>query len=142
MKDGFDMSEIDELIEDLQAIEKNRPKAAKSFIRKEGTQLKNKTLRKAKSTINKEKTGNYIDSIKRGEPYLYKGHILSIRAFNSAPHAHLIENGHLLTSENGKEIGYVKGRHIFEKAINEFQPYYHKHCRKFVDDVFSDGGWR
>ena len=142
MKDGFDLSELDELIKDLQLIEKNRPKAAKSFIRKEGTKLKNKTLRKAKSIVKKQESGNYFDGIKRGEPYLYKGHILSIRAFNSAPHAHLLEEGHLLISENGKEIGYVKGRHIFEQARNEFQPYYHKHCKKFVDEVFADGGWR
>lgn len=142
MKDGFDLSEIDELVKDLETIEKNRPKASKSFLKKEGTKLKNKTLRKAKAIVDKEDTGNYINGIKRGEPYLYKGYILSIRAFNSAPHAHLLEDGHLLVSETGEEIGYVKGRHIFEKSRNEFQPYYHKHCRKFIDKVFADGGWR
>jgi len=142
MKDGFDMSGIDELVKDLETIEKNLPKKSKSFIQKEGTKLKNKTKRMAKKKVKKE-SGTYLNRIQRGKPYLYEKDILSIRTYSTAPHAHLIEYGHIITHEkDGPRLGYVKGKHVFQNAINEFQPYYHKHCIKFVDEVFNDGGWR
>jgi len=142
MKDGFDLSELDELIKDLETIEKNLPKQSKSFIKKEGTKLKNKTKREAKKKV-KMQTGIYLERIKRGKPYLYKQDTLSIRAYSTAPHAHLIEYGHFITHEkDGEREGYVEGKHVFQNAINEFQPLYHRHCEDFVDDVFKSGGWK
>lgn len=138
----FDTSEIDELVKDLELIEEERPKKAKSFLKKEGTQLKWKIKREANKKL-KTKTGNYLDGIKRGDPYKYQGRDLSIRAYNAAPHAHLIEYGHAITKEKGgKVLGFVKGKYVIEGALKDYQRLYYRHVDKFVDEVFNDRGFR
>lgn len=40
---------------------------------------------------------------------------------NTAPHYHLVERGHVLTTKSGKAIGFVQGKHFLEKSIAEFE---------------------
>lgn len=133
---GFDASEIDAFTRELLELAQNQiPKKSKKFIRKEGSKLKRKIKRDARKKV-QDLTGNYYDSIKRGKPYLFKGQLMSIRVYSSAPHAHLIEHGHVIVT-HGMENGMVKGKYVFEDASNDFKRIYYRDCKTFVDEIFN-----
>lgn len=127
--------ELDDLEKNLLELAKDfeNGKSAKEFLRKCGNKLKNETVKVAKSKV-KDKTGNYIKSIKRGKVYEFKG-AYSIRAYSGAPHAHLIEYGHIKKSRDGKERGYEPGRYVFEEASKNFTKEYEKEVKDFIDET-------
>ncbi|MGL4796741.1 MAG: HK97 gp10 family phage protein [Paraclostridium sp.] len=118
----------------------NNSKDAKEFLRKSGNKLKNKTLNIAKVRVN-ENTGNYLKSIKRGKVYDFKGD-LAVRAYSTAPHAHLIEYGHIKKDRTGKEHGFQRGKHIFTTAAKDFEDEFYKDTEKFIDDVLMKTGFK
>ena len=136
---NIDTSQLDGFARELLNMANDKlPKESKKFLRKEGTKLKKKTLSKAKALTNK-KTGNYYKGIKRGKVYHYRDKKNnSIRVYGGSPHAHLIEYGHRQVSKNGKETGFVEGKHVFEKAKNEFQSEYNKDCEQFLNEVVEE----
>ena len=137
---NIDTSELDGFARDLLSMANDElPKESKKFLRKEATKLRKKTLNKAKSLTNK-KTGNYYKGIKKGKVYHYRDKKNnSIRVYGGSPHAHLIEYGHRQVSKNGVESGFTPGKHVFEKAKNEFQSEYNTDCEKFISDVVVEG---
>lgn len=38
---------------------------------------------------------------------------------STAPHFHLVENGHVQKTRTGKVVGYVQGTHFMDKVANE-----------------------
>lgn len=137
---GFDFSELTRYQRKmLRLAEEKMPKESKKFLRKEGTKLRKKTLSTAKSKV-KKKTGNYFKGIKRGKVYKYGANgALSIRVYGASPHAHLIEYGHKQVTEDGKEVGFVEGQHVFRDAQNEFQNEFFNDARKFIDELIDKG---
>lgn len=127
----FDVTELDDFARSMQRTAQRLQKDQKPFMRKEGTKLKSKTLKKAR-TIGK-KTGNYLKSIKRGKVYMYDG-AQAVRVYSSAPHAHLIEEGHRMVTRDGREVGFVRGHHVFETAGKEFEPQYLMDIDDFLDE--------
>lgn len=163
MSKAMDTSDLDDFAKSiLEFASSNMDKVSKKFLQKEGNKLKKKTLSKAKSLTNK-KTGNYYAGIKRGKVYHYGNkNNNSIRVYGSSPHAHLIEYGHrevlnptkdgkiapigdgqfakgVIEGRNkGKEIGFVQGLHVFEKAKKEFENEFAKDCEDFAEDILKE----
>lgn len=134
MADGFDFKELDNFQRGiLEVANDTMPKESKKFIRKEGTKLRKNTVKKAREKL-KKKTGKYFKSVKRGKAYYYKNN-LSIRAYSTAPHAHLIEKGHRQVTKDGKEVGWVDGKHIFEDSQKEFENEYFEDNEKFIEEI-------
>lgn len=127
-----------ELSNSLLALSKeiDNGKSAKKFLQKAGNKLKKKTVNQAKNSI-KNYTGNYIKSIKKGKVYDFKGN-LSVRTYSAAPHAHLIEFGHIIKTRNGKEKGFKPGYHVFEKAAKEFEDEFVEDTELFIDDLLNE----
>ncbi|MGL5569778.1 HK97 gp10 family phage protein [Cetobacterium sp.] len=111
----------------------NNGKEAKEFLRKSGNKLKNKILNIVKVRVN-ENTGYYLKSIKRGKVYDFKGD-LAVRAYSTAPHAHLLEYGHVKKDRTGKEHGFQRGHHVFTTAAKDFEEEFYQDTEKFIDDV-------
>ncbi|MGL4866521.1 MAG: HK97 gp10 family phage protein [Cetobacterium sp.] len=126
---------LDKLSKDLLKMANtiNNGKDAKEFLKKSGNKLKNKTLNVAQSRV-KESTGNYIKSIKRGKVYDFKG-ALAVRAYSTAPHAHLIEYGHIKKDRTGREHGFQRGYNVFGTAQKEFEEEFYQDTEKFIDEV-------
>ena len=133
---------LDKLSKDLLKLANsiNNGKDAKEFLRKSGNKLKNKTLSVAKSRVN-QNTGNYIKSIKRGKVYNFNGD-LAVRAYSTAPHAHLIEYGHVKKDGTGKEHGFQRGYHVFTTASKDFEDEFYSDTEKFIDDVLMKNGFK
>ncbi len=151
----FEVDGIEDFSEAIEMIRKVYPNEVKKFMQSEGTKLKNRTLKTAKSSVGKI-TGNYEKGIKRGKYYKYAGNGAdSIRVYSGASHAHLIENGHKLITpktrttkksgklslkNGGKYIEDVLGYHIFSVSADTFESKYEKDCEKFADKIMKNLG--
>lgn len=152
----FDTEGIDDFINSVNNTKKAYKKEVKKFMRSEGTELRKRTLKTAKSYVEKEK-GNYEKSIKRGKYYKYdKTGEDSIRVYSGKPahHGHLIEYGHEIISpktrtnkatgrtiklkNGGKHLGYVNGHLVFGAAADAFESKYEADCEKFNDKVMKE----
>jgi len=137
--DDFDLSELDDFTEQLlELAEKRMPKETRKFLQIEGNKLRKLTLAKGKQLV-KRRSGDYFKGIKRGKFYKFEGDTASIRVYGSSPVSHLIEYGHRQVTKDGKEIGFVKGRKVFEKSRMQFEGQYHRDCEDFVDELLEKG---
>jgi hypothetical protein len=118
----IDDTEFLEFFEALELFEKKFPKESKKALGKVGNEVKKIIKREAKNNV-KKVSGNYLKSIKKGRVW-EEGGRFTVRVFpryKTAPHAWLIENGHRIVTKDGKEIGYVPGKKIFERANREIE---------------------
>ena len=154
MRDGFDISELYGFSEKLILTSKEASKAQRQFLQKQGTKLKRKTKAKVRALGIKQHTGNYNKRIKRGKVWTEaNANAMSVRVYSSAPHAHLIEDGHEQTVNPGKgkgnghgvipgkgigrKVGEVKGFGVFEKAQEEFEPEFASACEDVIDELID-----
>jgi len=121
-----DFSELTKFEEDLLSLaqELENGKQAKRFLRNSGNKLKRRTVKVAKTRVNK-KTGNLFKGIKRGKPYkYYLDGSMAVRVYAGSPafHAHLLDRGHRIVSPTtGKELGFAKGHHFFEGGADMYE---------------------
>lgn len=131
----FDTQELDAYARELAQAARDAPKTQKKFMRKEGSKLLRRTKQEARRV--KVRTGNYKKSIKRGKVYEYDG-AQAVRVYSTAPHAHLIEDGHRMVSHDGRELGFVPGMHIFEVSGKDFQPEFLADIDEMLDEVVKE----
>ncbi len=132
---GFDglANELDDFTRDLINLAQNQmPKKTKKFLRQQGSKLTKEVKNQAKSKV-KKKTGNYLKSIKRGKVYTFDD-ALAIRAFSGAPHAHLIELGHV-----NKDGTFTEGKYVFKQAYDDYQDTFVSDLETFIDDMLDEG---
>ena len=131
MSKVFELSELASYGKDMRRIAEENPKKQRQFLQKEGNKLRSRT--KAQAHKLGKKTGNYLKSIKRGKVYDYRGD-KAIRVYSYAPHAHLIEDGHRMVTHDGREVGFVKGHHVFEVAAEGFEPEFYTDLDDMLDE--------
>lgn len=135
---NFDVRELDEMATNMLILANRKcPKEYNKFLRKEGSKLARKTKQKARRKVGKKKEV-YHKSIKRGKPYRYNSQERAIRVYSSAPHAHLIEDGHRQVV-NGVEVGFVRGRKVFSDAKEEFEDTFFSDAEDFVEKLLEEG---
>ena len=144
--DGFDISDLNafnkQLVEDMK---KKYPQEVKKFLKKEANKVQEVAKNIAKNEI-KENTGNYLKGFKVGKSGL-KGKY-TIKAYNQAPHGHLIEDGYnqVARGENkskgsGRRKGtkptgkFVEGKKIYLRAQVKFKPQFEKDVEDFAGDL-------
>ena len=141
------MDDLDQFTRDLLSAAMNfeKGKHTKKFMRDEGSKLRKKTLSEAKSKV-KKRTGNLFKGIKRGKVYKRDGD-LAIRVYGadakseeSAPHIHLVNNGHRIVDKNGEEHGFVEGVHFFESAERDFQGEFYGDIETMIDELLDNHG--
>ena len=136
MSKVFDVSELVAYAQSLAQAGLEGPKKRGKFLRKEGTKLRNATKKEAKRVH--KVTGNYVKSIKRGKVYQYQKDLMAVRVYSSAPHAHLVEDGHRMVTHDGWEVGFVPGYHVFEVSGKDFEPQYLADLDDYLDEVVEE----
>ena len=138
VRDGMDSHELSELAKDmLLTAEKKYPAEAKDFLKKQAN--KGRRLLKAKTkAVTKKKTGNLIKGIRRTGVRKYRDNF-QIRVYNNAPHAHLIEHGHVLWVNGEKTEKFVPGRHPAAETTKQLKREFPREAEKFIDDLLSKG---
>ncbi|MCM3411465.1 HK97 gp10 family phage protein [Metabacillus litoralis] len=122
----------------LELAQEKLPKESKQIMRKMGSKARTHVARKSRREI-KKVSGNYQKSWKRGKLFIGRDGEIAIRVYNSARHAHLIEDGHRVVVK-GKEVGFSSGKHILEKGMNEFEEdQMEEMLSDWLDDLLESG---
>lgn len=150
---GFDFTELMTLTGCFNNIDEQFPKESKEFLRQQGTNLNKQTKKLAKQRVGKNGKGpdkdkpankRYINGFKRGKVYKHNPTAsFSVRVYNSRPHAHLLEYGHVQlthdrqTPKNGER--FVKGFHVLRDSSSAFEPKFNAAAEEFLDDLLDKG---
>lgn len=136
--EGMDTRELDELVKNMfRTAQDVYPDEAKSFLKKEGN--KGRRLLRAKTkAVTKKKTGNLLKGIRRTGVQKHNGDF-QIRVYNKAPHAHLIEHGHVLWVNGTKTEKFVPGKHPAADTTKQLKREFPRDVETFVDEMLSKG---
>lgn len=136
--EGMDTRELDELVKNMfRTAQDVYPDEAKSFLKKEGN--KGRRLLRAKTkAVTKKKTGNLLKGIRRTGVQKHNGDF-QIRVYNKAPHAHLIEHGHVLWVNGTKTEKFVPGKHPAADTTKQLKREFPRDVEGFVDEMISKG---
>lgn len=136
--EGMDTRELDELVKNMfRTAQDVYPDEAKSFLKKEGN--KGRRLLRAKTkAVTKKKTGNLLKGIRRTGVQKHNGDF-QIRIYNKAPHAHLIEHGHVLWVNGTKTEKFVPGKHPAADTTKQLKREFPRDVEGFVDEMLSKG---
>lgn len=139
----FQIEGLEELERDLTEAIKKAPAQAEETLVKLGKEFKKDAKKKAEREL------KHVQRDKEHEKYAIKrkwGHKLvddnlgaTALVWNSAPHFHLVENGHQLV-RGGKVVGFVQGKHIMEKTKNEYQDIVPERFEQMVDEILKESG--
>ena len=163
MQDGFLFDELSEFKKDIMRnIKEVFPEETKKFIKKEAQKLTKVAKKIAKREVGTSKgekenwqaSKSYHNKFKAGKVYKYAENDACCRAYNSAPHAHLIEYGHVnvprssaraTTREGRKEqasqsrgTGFTMGKLIFKQAEMQFLSEYLNDAEEFMYKYFDE----
>lgn len=144
-RSGYDADDLTELYASLTRLANEQyPKEAKSFLRAQGNKARTRLRNKTKA-VTKKKTGNLLKGIDKSPPKLFQGSF-QIRVYNKAPHAHLIEHGHVMADKFGKpilnEFGqeiWVNGRFPAAQTTNELKEIWPGEVEQFIDELLEKG---
>lgn len=136
--EGMDTRELDELVKNMfRTAQDVYPDEAKAFLKKEGN--KGRRLLRAKTkAVTKKKTGNLLKGIRRTGVQKHDGDF-QIRVYNKAPHAHLIEHGHVLWVNGTKTEKFVPGKHTAADTTKQLKREFPRDVEGFVDEMLSKG---
>ena len=137
----IDLRALTDFGEQLEDVNKQKEKERKQFIRKQGTELRRRTVREARASVGKKavsrrrytrRAGQYHKSIKRGRYYKYRDDSDCIRVYSPDKIAHLIELGFVPVLRNHSRGPKVAGKNVFEKAGRSFESTFAQACDEFV----------
>lgn len=137
MQDGFYFDELSEFRKELiRQVNNIFPKETDDFLKNEAkalSKIQKQIASQDVKTTDKNGDKSYHKRFKVGKIYLF-GEEKAIRAYNSSPHAHLVEYGH--KTQNNK---FVAGRYVLKSSENKFRGDFFKDTEdflyKFVDDI-------
>lgn len=144
--DGIDISELNSFTQGLiKDITETYPKETIKFVKQETKKVAEIAEDIARAELN-EDTGNYLKGFKVGKSGLkYK---YSLKAYNDAPHGHLIEDGYNQVARgenkskgNGRRKGtkptgkFIEGKKIFLRAQVKYKAQFEKNAENFINDM-------
>lgn len=145
MADSFEFS-FDGLEEFQRALEKainKAPVQAEETLVKVAKEFKASAKKRANSELKhiKRDGDNKKKAIGRkwGHKLVDDNLGATVLVWNSAPHFHLVENGHNLV-RGGNVIGFVPGKHIMEKTRHEYEDIVPERFEKMIEDVLKESG--
>lgn len=155
----IDFEDLDVFLDAIDTVVKHCPKESKKFLRKEARNINKKAKQTAKQRLKKTRKAkdekSYMAGFKTGKVFIEKQDkgALGIKAYNKAPHAHLIEDGHIMLVGNKKgnkqKIStirrpkqgerFVKGRYIIRDTARSYEAEFHDNMLHFVDEQLVKG---
>lgn len=109
----FSLDGFTDLQQGLKKAIRIYPDLAETRLRAIARNFKKDVISETEKKVNKH-TGNLVKGFKLDRMQGYRENV-SIDFRGTAPHFHLIENGHNQTTKDGKVIGWVEGKHIVKK---------------------------
>lgn len=146
MAEGLDTRELERLAADLEKVADRYPDKASDFLKKEANKTRT-LLRKTTGAVTVKRTGNLLKGIHRTGVHTYEDDF-QVRVYNKAPHAHLIEHGHVQWvrapgpgyKHRRKTDQVVPGRHPAAETTLEMKDVMAADAGPLVDAVLREGG--
>lgn len=139
----FEIDGLEELERDLEKAIRKAPAQAEETLLGIAKDFKKSAKKRADTELHHTKRKG--DDIKKaigkkwGHKLVDDSIGMTVMVWNSAPHFHLVENGHNLV-RNGRTVDFVKGKHIMEKTRNDYQDIVPERFRKMIDDILQENG--
>lgn len=114
-----DMKGINDFRGNLDLIQRYFPREAKQMLQRIGNKAAVIVRKKSRQLLRRGEKDTYYRAIKRGKVWKKIDGTYVIRVYSKDPKQFLIEYGHRLVDKDGKEHGFVEGRYVFEKGIQE-----------------------
>jgi hypothetical protein len=129
----FDIDGFDELQESLTKAIKKYPDMAADRLEDTSKSFKKRVIQITRQATTTH-TGNLIKGFKLDKMRGY-GINMEKDFRGTAPHFHLIENGHEQVTADGKKIGWVPGLQIVKQARDEYVEIIPEEMQKLIDDI-------
>lgn len=133
----------------IELANKKFPKDTKNFLQRAGNKFKSKAKENYKKGTT-QGTKNLIKGLKRDRAYKYGHDEWQVRVKNTAPHAWLVEHGHVMLGhkDQGKPKlivantgeAFVRGKNIMGKTTKEFPSEYQSMAEEFIDKMLDEKG--
>jgi hypothetical protein len=136
----FDFKGFDELQNSLKDAIKKYPDMAEDRLEVISKKFKNRVIEITHQAV-KTHSGRFVKGFKLGKIRCY-GMNMEKDFRGTAPHFHLIENGHRLTDKNGKSVGkgWVPGYQIVKQARDEYAEKLPAEMQGLIDDIVKECG--
>ena len=150
MNDGFTLSlnGLEELQTDMRRAVKLYPNKAEEALERSGKEFKQMVVKETKEAV-KKKTGNLITGYKL-DPVQGYGVNMEKNFRGTAPHFHLIENGHEKVlpktrkgkklKNGGKNVGFVPGRLMVYATRKKYTLIFPEKMKKVCDEILRESG--
>lgn len=118
----FELSGLDEFEKTLiDMIEVKYPEEVKKILYELAEELKEEAKRRTPiGTKKKSKTKRLANKWKVGKVRKANGEFY-IEVKNTAPHAHLIEDGHMIVGKDGSTHGWWEGKHMLLVSVKKLE---------------------
>ena len=137
MQDGLDTRQLAQLAKDLETIAQDYPDRAKKHLQTEGNNVKKRLYAETRDATTK-RTGNLLKGVRR-MGVKKRGGDLEVTVTSKAPHAHLIEHGHVFYHRGKKTEKFVPGKHPAADATKELKAEFPRDAEAFVDRLIKEG---
>lgn len=124
---------LDDLQESLAKAINKYPDIAEERLEKTAKNFKKRVVQITKSAVESH-TGNLIKGFKLDKVHFY-GANMQKDFRGTAPHFHLIENGHEQVTKDGKNIGWIPGYQIVGQARNEYADIMPEVMKELLTDI-------
>lgn len=120
------------LDKEFEKLIKQFPKARRELVENCGEKMYEKVINNINSSV-KSDTGNLRNGVEKHVGS--KGGYSAVRAnFKTAPHTHLIENGHKVVND-GIVVGWAPGKHMYRNALNELADEFERDAENMIDKL-------
>ncbi len=124
---------LDDLQESLELAVHNYPDMAETSLKKMGNRLKREVIKQTRAVV-KEHSKKLVKGYKVGRVQGY-GMGMYVEFSGTAPHFHLVENGHRLIGSNGEDKGYVQGKHMVATVAASYDTTMGAELEKMTDTI-------
>jgi hypothetical protein len=134
----FKMDGLKDLQNSLEKAIDKYPDLAEESLEENAKKFKKRVIKITDLAVEKH-SGKLIKGFKLDKMRFY-GNVMEKDFRGTAPHFHLIENGHEQVTEDGKTIGWVPGFQLVKQARNEWSEELPDLMQKLLDDIVKECG--
>ncbi len=131
--DEMTVTGLDELKGELELAVHKYPDMAEISLKKMGNRLKREVVKQTRAVV-KEHSKKLVKGYKVGRVQGY-GMGMYVEFSGTAPHFHLVENGHKLIGPNGEDKGYVQGKHMVATVAASYDSTMGVELEKMTDTI-------
>lgn len=134
----FEFDGLDELKDALVVAMRSYGDIAEEELESTSKDFKKDVIKHTKEAVEK-RSGKLLRGFKLDKLQGY-GENISIDFRGTAPHFHLIENGHEQYNKKGEKVGWVAGRLIVHQTRNEYKSIMPKRMMNVLEKVIEKSG--